>query len=389
MNLMGNIYNYIDQNCDSDFSTEPFCEIDALIFAWLSYFEIENLQNAGYSCFNLTLSELVMASQKILGKIQEPGKLKKLVSASTGAWMLKKVSKKSRYRRVRIADFKTVMDPVNNTQFSVTSYILDTGTEVVAFRGTDTSVAGWKEDCMTSYSLEIPSQKLALEYLNSRQGKSNLIVTGHSKGGNLAIYSAAKCTKDVLNRIAGIYNFDGPGFCFDIKETENYSTIAGHIHSYIPGSSIVGMLLNHVQDYKVVVSSNAGIMQHYAFYWLIKDNRFVTQEDRNISSRSVDTAFQTWLKDLSFEDRKKFVEAVFSVFESAGVEHFDDMTSEGFLKMRSAFYKMRNLDPQTYEMMRSFFRTLMFASMNEVKKTALNFYNNVIETIRSKALQDE
>lgn len=216
MNLMGNIYNYIDQNCDSDFSTEPFCEIDALIFAWLSYFEIENLQNAGYSCFNLTLSELVMASQKILGKIQEPGKLKKLVSASTGAWMLKKVSKKSRYRRVRIADFKTVMDPVNNTQFSVTSYILDTGTEVVAFRGTDTSVAGWKEDCMTSYSLEIPSQKLALEYLNSRQGKSNLIVTGHSKGGNLAIYSAAKCTKDVLNRIAGIYNFDGPGFCFDI-----------------------------------------------------------------------------------------------------------------------------------------------------------------------------
>ena len=144
MNLMGNIYDYIEQNCDSDFSTEPFCEIDALIFAWLSYYEIEKLQNAGYSCFNLTLSELVMASQKILGKIQEPGKLKKLVSASTGAWMLKKVSKKSRYRRVRIADFKTVMDPVNNTQFSVTSYILDTGTEVVAFRGTDTSVAGWK-----------------------------------------------------------------------------------------------------------------------------------------------------------------------------------------------------------------------------------------------------
>ena len=31
-----------------------------------------------------------------------------------------------------------------------------------------------------------------------------------------------------------IYNYDGPGFCFDIKKTENYSTISDKIHSYIP-----------------------------------------------------------------------------------------------------------------------------------------------------------
>ena len=378
---MSNIYDYIEKNCDSLFSEEPFCEVDALVFAWLSYFEIENLQNVGYNCINLTLQELVMAAGKILGSIEEPGKLGKLVSSSTGAWMLKKVAKKKRYKNVRISDFKTVNDSVKNTQFSVTSYSLDNGMEVVAFRGTDTSVAGWKEDCMISYSSEIPSQKLALEYLNSRTGKSELIITGHSKGGNLALYSAAKCRNSVLTRIVGIYNFDGPGFCFDIKETENYSTIADKIHSFIPGSSIVGLLLNHMDDYTVVASSNAGILQHYAFYWIIQGRCFVTQETRNISSRSMDTAFQKWLKELSFEDRKKFVETIFSIFEGAGVEYFDDITSEGFSAMKSIFLKMRNLDEKTSSMVKSFFRALMEASLNEVKAAAVDIYNNVIESI--------
>jgi len=378
---MSNIYDYIEKNCDSLFSEEPFCEVDALVFAWLSYYEIENLQNVGYNCINLTLQELVMASQKILGKIKEPGRLGKLVSASTGAWVLKKVAKKKRYKHVRIADFKTVNNFENNTQFSVTSYALDTGMEVVAFRGTDTSVAGWKEDCMISYSSEVPSQKLAVEYLESRAGKTDLVITGHSKGGNLAIYSAAKCKKSVLKNIVDIYNFDGPGFCFDIKEAENYSAIADHIHSYIPGSSIVGMLLKHMDDYTIVASSSAGILQHYAIYWQIENRTFVTQEGRNISSRSADIAFQAWLNELSFEDRKKFVETIFAIFEGAGVEYFDDITSEGFSVMKSIFLKMRQLDDETANMVRSFFKALMDASLSEVKAAAVDIYNNVIETI--------
>ena len=32
---MGNIYDYTDKNCDSLFSEEPLCEVDALVFAWI------------------------------------------------------------------------------------------------------------------------------------------------------------------------------------------------------------------------------------------------------------------------------------------------------------------------------------------------------------------
>ena len=146
-------------------------------------------------------------------------------------------------------------------------------------------------------------------------------------------------------------------------------------------SSVILKNIKKTYDNKKTVINNVNLE--------IKDKEFVTQKTRNISSRSVDVAFRKWLEDLSFEDRKEFVEKIFSVFEDAGIKNSDDLTSEGFSTMKSVFFKMRNLDAETSGMMRSFFRTLMFASMNEVKKTALNFYNNVIETIRSKAPQDE
>ena len=95
----------------------------------------------------------------------------------------------------------------------------------------------------------------------------------------------------------------------------------------------------------------------------------------------MDTAFQTWLSELSFDDRKKFVETIFSIFEGAGVVYFDDITSEGFSAMKSIFLNMRNLDEKTSSMVKSFFRALMEASLNEVKAAAVDIYNNVIESI--------
>lgn len=378
---MNNVFGYIDECSDSLFREQPFCEVDALVFTWLSYFEIENLAERGTECRKLTLKNLVKKAETSLGEFKKPEKLGKLVSTATGAWMLKQVSDKKRFRSVRIGDFRTVNDHENDIQFSVTSYILDTGVEVVSFRGTDTSVAGWKEDCMTSYSLRIPSQELALEYLNKRRGKRPLIVTGHSKGGNLAIYAASKCRKSLVSRITDIYNFDGPGFCFDIKTTENFSRIKDRIHSFIPGSSIVGMLLQHMDDYTVVSSLNAGIMQHYAFYWKIEGRSFVRQKKRSMSSRSMDAAFRQWMEELSFEERKAFVETVFSAIEDSGVKYFDDFSRSD---LRVLLSKMSGMDPQNKKMFRSFFVKLIKASGSEVISAASDVFGMVKDTVTEK-----
>ena len=384
---MTNVFGYIDEQSDSLFRDRPFCEVDALVFAWLSYFEIEKLDNKGIDCRGLTLQELAESAEKNIGKFKKPDKLLKLISVLTGAWMLKQVSDKTRFKDVRIGRYKTVTDHVNGIQFSVTSYILDTGVEVVSFRGTDTSVAGWKEDCMTTFSHTVPSQDLALEYLNAGDSESPIILAGHSKGGYLAIYAASECRKDLVPRIEGIYNFDGPGFCFDISETANFNDLKDRIHSYVPGSSIVGMLQRHMDDYVVVSSMNRGVMQHYAFYWKIDGQSFVLRNNRNISSRTMDAAFNQWLDDLSFEDRKALVETIFSILEESGVKYFDEFSTAGFARIRAVISKMHNMDPHTKKMIRAFFGKLLRASKNEMISSASDFYGEVRKKVVGKVHQ--
>ena len=384
---MTNVFGYIDEQSDSLFRARPFCEVDALVFAWLSYFEIEKLDNKGIECRGMTLQELAESAEQNIGKFKKPDKLMKLISVLTGAWMLKQVSDKTRFKDIRIGRYKTVTDHKNGIQFSVTSYILDTGVEVISFRGTDTSVAGWKEDCMTTFSHTVPSQDLALEYLNGGDSKNPIILAGHSKGGYLAIYAASECRKDLVSRIEGIYNFDGPGFCFDISETANFNDLKDRIHSYVPGSSIVGMLQRHMDDYVVVSSMNRGVMQHYAFYWKIDGQSFVLRNNRNISSRTMDAAFNQWLDDLSFEDRKALVETIFSILEESGVKYFDEFSTAGFARIRAVISKMHNMDPHTKKMIRAFFGKLLRASKNEMISSASDFYGEVRKKVVGKVHQ--
>ncbi len=374
---MYNVFGYIDEQSDSTFRDLPLCEVDALVFTWLSYFEIEKLDNLGIDCRYLTIKELVEKAEQNLGPFKRPDKLEKLISVVTGAWMLKQVSDKIRFMDVKIGDYKTVTDHENGIQFSVTSYVLDTGLEIVSFRGTDTSVAGWKEDCVTSFSRTIPSQKLALEYVNARRCEHPIMLTGHSKGGNLAIYAASECRKELVPLITDIYNFDGPGFCYDIKSTANFNAVKDRIHSYVPGSSVVGMLLQHMDEYVIVSSMNAGIMQHYAFYWKIEGRSFVLQKKRNMSSRSMDAAFNQWLNDFSPEEKKEFVETIFTIIEESGVKYFDEFSSVGFAKIKEVFSKMRSMDPQKRKMIRSFFGKLMRASQKEMMVSAADLFGKV------------
>lgn len=381
---MNNVFGYIDEQSDSSFSERPLCEIDALVFAWLSYFEIEKLDNLGLSCIGLSLEELAAAAEENLGAFRKPNKREKLISTITGAWMLKQVSDKARFKDVRIGGFRTVTDHENGIQFSATSYILDTGVEIVGFRGTDTSVAGWKEDCMMTFDQIIPSHKFALQFLNERSASRPIMLAGHSKGGNLAIYAASECRSELVPLISDIYNFDGPGFSFDIGSTANYNEVKECIHSYVPGSSVFGMLLDHMDDYAVVSSMNAGLLQHYAFYWKIEGCSFVLQKKRNFSSRSMDAAFNQWLDNLSLEDRKIIVEAIFSVFEESGIKYFNDFSSIGFARIKEVFSKVHNMDNQTKKMIRSFFGKLMRASRNEMISSAKGFYGKVRESVVDK-----
>ena len=129
-------------------------------------------------------------------------------------------------------------------QFSaVTAYLAD-GLTHVLFRGTDETMIGWKEDFNMAFMTPVPAQVKAVDYLHyaAERIRGGFSVGGHSKGGNLAVYSAMKCSRLVRERITSIYSQDGPGFTKETLEDGDFDAIKDRIQKYVPHSSIIGML---------------------------------------------------------------------------------------------------------------------------------------------------
>ena len=362
---MSGMYDYLTWRGDLRFEADPLGEVDALILAWLSYYEFEKIED--HNILGMSLCSLLELHESTFGQVVKPAAIKGIIPGVSATYLMKSLCDTNRYRDVVLRDFKAVNDHENSIQFSASSFELPSGEEVVAFRGTDTSVAGWKEDCQLSYSESVPAQGFAKEYLTYRsQYTDKIIVTGHSKGGNLSLFATMLGEPDLADKIINIYNFDGPGFCFDIKQTTNYAALAPRVKSFIPQSSIVGILLEHVEDYEVVDSTMASILQHDAFFWKVLGKKLVTLDKRSLSSEMIDSILTDWLAKLSFEERKDFIETLFAVFEKAGIKHFTDLQSESFSKMRAILSEMGNIEPEKRKMIVSFIMELMKSSGSNV-----------------------
>ncbi|MCR5732853.1 MAG: DUF2974 domain-containing protein [Sphaerochaetaceae bacterium] len=362
---MNNLYEYLKWRGDLSFKQDPLNEVDAVIFAWLSYFKLEELD---YSAFiGKDLSSIVSLYENVYDKLEKKDKSNGVIASSAASCLIATLVEYPRFKNVKVSEFKSLYDTKNSIQFAVVSYSIAEGVEVVAFRGTDTSVAGWKEDCMLSFMEALPAQEMALEFLNSRFSEADkFYVTGHSKGGNLAIYAVMKADSKGSGKIKAIYNFDGPGFCFDIKETPNYPALSKKVHSFLPQESIVGMLLEHVEDYKVVKSSSVGILQHLLIHWNIMGKKLVTLDKRARSSVMIDSIVSTWLGNVSFEERKEFVYAIFDVLEKAGIEYFNDLTTDSFTKLGAIMKEMAHMKPEQRKMVRLYLTELMKVSSDSI-----------------------
>ena len=127
----------------------------------------------------------------------------------------------ARYREMRFAGANRCLTPEG--QFAVFSILLPDGTLVISFRGTDNTLAGWKEDCDLSYKEEIPAQRMACEYVEEMAASADRIeLLGHSKGGNLALYAASACSYSLHKRIAQV-------FCVKAAPRVHMEPAAAHI----------------------------------------------------------------------------------------------------------------------------------------------------------------
>lgn len=238
----------------------------------------------------------------------------------------------------------------------------------VAYRGTDNTIVGWKEDFNMSFQDLVPSQIDAVKYLEdtAKNKKMKLRVGGHSKGGNLAVYAGMCCNPKVKSRILDIYNNDGPGFQENIINSEEYKEIISKVHTYLPQTSIIGRLLNHKEECVIIKSTQRGIMQHDLYSWQVLGDKFVKDEATNMS-QFIDGTITTWLKEVGPEQREKFIDILFDILSKTNVETVHEMGQNWFSSAKIILTSYKNIDGESKKIILKTLNALFNAVRGNIK----------------------
>jgi hypothetical protein len=344
---MGTVYDYLNWRGDLSFRAAPFCEVDSLILSMLSYVNMEDIVPAPGR--NVELPSVWAASKEFLERYPDPKQAKMGVLIPKDIIkMMRAMRSTKRFGPIKMCNFVNMIDPKTELQFSAVTFLLGNGTAVVTYRGTDDTLVGWKEDMNMCFLPVVPAQLKAVEYLHTvaETHKGKIILAGHSKGGNLAVYAAVQCDPDIRERITAIYSNDGPGFGKNILDDPDYQQVRPLICNLVPHSSVVGMLLEHDENFTVVKSrQKSGLLQHNGLSWEILGNSFVHLKDVTPESRKLDRTVNQWIRDMTPEQREEFAEAVYQLFSVDGAQTLTDLVAA----RKKWFSHTKKLDPKVHE----------------------------------------
>ena len=361
-----NMLDYIDWRGDITFKDKGFNEVDSLIFCELSYLVMDSIEKA-HTSEGMTVAALYEA---YAGLRPRP---KLMMNDPMPA--LRKMAISERYRDVRVIRYVNDVNPDEQAQFSAVTYRYKEDEAYVAFRGTDDTLVGWREDFNMSFLSETYGQKAAVDYLNSIAAEipEKLIVGGHSKGGNFAIYAAAFCDPGVReNRIVRVYSNDGPGFRKEVTDSEEYAAILPKIVKLVPESSLVGVLLGGKERCRYIKSEAKLFAQHDPYTWCVKGPRMEDAPDRSQVSVFMGDTIKNWLGGQDEEHRKTLVDVFFDSLETTGADTVGDLNNDR-MRIYTAFMKaLSNIDGESkssiQSMMQKFIATGMDVMATGMKK---------------------
>ena len=343
---MGIIFDYLDQVAYDSIYDTPFNELDLLMLTEITYLPFDQIVSDQMSpdC----TCRLFEAAEKV------PQDLSMLVTKNR-LKLLEKVASSTRFKNIKLMGYVNDIDPDIQKQFAAMIFKIKPDSYVLTFRGTDDSIIGWKEDFHMTYMDQVPAQKTAVNYLRKAMDAlpGQFILTGHSKGGNLASYAASQIESEYQERIQSIYSYDAPGLNHSVITSQGYQTISDKIKRYIPQGSIVGMMLETPKQAQIVKSTAiGGLAQHDTFSWQISDQTFVLLDNLNPDSLQVDKTLKNWVDSVSDDELKDFFDLFFGLILDAGISSINDLTKlENFNKILAVFENANALTDQERDML--------------------------------------
>lgn len=351
---MSNLFDYINWRGDLHIYQDGINEVDGVIFAELAYVLFDDVLKEYDSRMTLRDAGIIF-----LNKFDKKSKQDNITTLEKNtADILRCAIKSERFGSLFVTGYTNVINKENAMQFGAITFELGNENCFVAFRGTDDSLAGWEEDLDLCYKCPVMSQIAAEGYLRKiiAEYSGDIYVGGHSKGGNLAVYSLYK--QDKTDRVRKVYNYDGPGFLQDIIEDDRYGKILPLIESYMPQESLVGMMMSH-DEFNIVRSEKHGITQHCPIYWQVMGCKFENAESFKKISVTFNRMCNKWVSEIGTDERALFVNIVFEILKAPDADTFGKF-SENILKNTNTVIKSyTSLDKNTKKMIKNIMRQVL------------------------------
>lgn len=348
---MANMYDYLLWRGDLSFDASPLNEVDNLILSWLSYADWgDAVPPPGEG--SVSLAKAAERFYETHPGADNPSGAYSINAQVTGGVMVGRAACQPRFGKMQLCGYVNEIDPAEQKQFSAVS-LLWGAFAYVAYRGTDSTFVGWREDCNLSLSEAVPSQVRAAEYLSQvpQLAGRRIYVGGHSKGGNLAVYAGVKCGPEIAARIDTIFNNDGPGFTAHFTAGEDYRRMLPRIKTIIPQASVVGMLLEHSTEHLVVKSDQNGVLQHNGVHWNVLGTQFVRVKERTGSSQLFDKTMREWLAGLDENHRRGFINALFNILDATGATRIEELSAEGLGGLQRALRALGEMEEEQKRML--------------------------------------
>ena len=349
---MANIFDYLTDVQYDSFYDVPLNELDVLALTELTYLSFDNLLDQSVN----RLSDVAKRVPRENTMLTNKERLQ----------LLDQLAQHKRFRNCKLSNFINEIDTEQQKQFAAMTYRLNLDTYLIVFRGTDDSIIGWKEDFHMTYMKEIPAQKHALEYLEdffSQHPNQKVIIAGHSKGGNLAVFAASQIQSDLQEKISSIYTYDAPGLQAQLTETTGYQEIIPKIQRFVPQGSVIGMMLE-VPDTPIVVKSTAlgGIAQHNTFSWQTQGHHFVQLEAISSESLQIKDTLKEWVDSVPDEELEVYFDLFFGTILESGINSINDLSSISAIEhIRQLISQAQTLEPQQVEVLRNLTQLLLDA----------------------------
>ncbi|MBS7108915.1 MAG: DUF2974 domain-containing protein [Streptococcus sp.] len=270
-----------------------------------------------------------------------------------------------RFASLSLSNYRSVLDKEVEKQFAAMIFSLsELDYHQLVFRGTDDSVIGWKEDFQLTYSREIPAHRSAMTFLEDHLPNlsGRITVSGHSKGGNLALYSAVQSSTSLREKIAELLLLDSPGLMKSLLEKPSYQELKAKMIVIRPQDSVVGVMLYWDRPAQLVAAEGIGFAQHNALTWEVDltTNDFAYEDQPTDLSQRLEETFQEWIETLPNQELKQVCDLVFDTILDSGIESLNDIGIQALPQIGQMLQEFGNLSDKQKKVLQDGFNQLLW-----------------------------